>query len=113
MAIVVGLRLHRPASRRPVVAASPLGFALFWLGDLYTYSYPRLLGEEVPFPSLGDARLRRGLPGADGGPADARPPPQPASRDRAGVIDSLIITLGLALLSWVVPDRARTCTTPS
>ena len=29
--------------------------ALFWLGDLYTYSYPQLLGADVPFPSLGDA----------------------------------------------------------
>jgi hypothetical protein len=27
---------------------------LFWLGDLYTYSYPRVFGADVPFPSLGD-----------------------------------------------------------
>ena len=27
---------------------------LFWLGDLYTYSYPRLFGADVPFPSIGD-----------------------------------------------------------
>jgi hypothetical protein len=31
-----------------------LGLGLFWLGDLYTYSYPHLIGHEVPFPSLGD-----------------------------------------------------------
>ena len=31
-----------------------IGLALFWLGDVYTYSYPKLFGAEVPFPSLGD-----------------------------------------------------------
>ena len=40
LAILVGVRLHRPAARR-AVACFALGFALFWLGDLYTYSYPR------------------------------------------------------------------------
>ena len=31
------------------------GLLLFWLGDIYTYSYPKLFGADVPFPSLGDA----------------------------------------------------------
>ena len=35
-------------------AGSRSASLLFWLGDLYTYSYPRLFGAEVPFPSLGD-----------------------------------------------------------
>ena len=34
--------------------ASRSGSSLFWLGDLYTYSYPLLLDRDVPFPSLGD-----------------------------------------------------------
>jgi 7-keto-8-aminopelargonate synthetase-like enzyme len=54
IAIVVGVRLHRPGATRAWSCFS-LGFTLFWLGDLYTYSYPLLLGRKVPFPSLGDA----------------------------------------------------------
>src|SRR5919205_1574670 len=53
LAIFYGIRRHWPASRTAwgLLAA---GSALFWLGDLYTYSYPKLLHAEVPFPSLGD-----------------------------------------------------------
>ena len=32
-----------------------VGQFLFFAGDLYTYSYPKLLGADVPFPSPGDA----------------------------------------------------------
>ena len=53
VAILVGIRLYQPASRGPWCLFA-VGFVLFWLGDLYTYSYPRLLDEEVPFPSIGD-----------------------------------------------------------
>src|ERR671933_618960 len=90
LAILAGLRMHRPASRGPWWLFA-LGLLLFWLGDLYTYSYPRLFGADVPFPSLGDGAyvlvypalmagllmlLRRGHP----------------ERGRAGVIGSLIMT---------------------
>ena len=53
IAIFAGIRRHRPHA---VAAWSLLaaGSALFWLGDLYTYSYPKVLGAEVPFPSIGD-----------------------------------------------------------
>ena len=54
MAILAGIRIHRPASRLPWLLLAA-GSALFWLGDLYTYSYPLLLGGDVPFPSPGDA----------------------------------------------------------
>src|ERR671915_1177883 len=54
VAIVAGVRLYRPASPMPWYLFA-VGFLLFWFGDLYTYSYPRLLDKEVPFPSLGDA----------------------------------------------------------
>ena len=45
------------------------------------------------------------------GPADARPAPQPASATAPALIDSLIMTLGLALLSWVALIAAVRCTT--
>ena len=53
VAILAGVRMHRPASPGPWRWFA-VGFALFWFGDLYTYSYPLLLDGDVPFPSLGD-----------------------------------------------------------
>ena len=43
-----------PGVARAVALVRASGCLLFWLGDLYTYSYPRLFGADVPFPSLGD-----------------------------------------------------------
>ena len=42
VAILVGVQRYKPRSRLPwyLLAA---GSALFWLGDLYTYSYPLVL----------------------------------------------------------------------
>ena len=54
LAVAVGIRRHRPVSRLPWWCFA-VGLALFWLGDVYTYSYPKLLHHEVPFPSFGDA----------------------------------------------------------
>jgi diguanylate cyclase (GGDEF)-like protein/PAS domain S-box-containing protein len=99
IAILVGQRYYKPESRTPWLFFAA-GFFVFWLGDLYTYTYPRVFGAEVPFPSPGDAcyvavypllmtglliLVRRRNPGTD----------------QSGVIDSLIITAGFALLAWV------------
>src|SRR4051812_37368353 len=99
LAIVAGMHLHKPASPGPWRFFA-VGFALFWLGDLYTYSYPRLFGADVPFPSIGDGAYVLVYPALMAGllMLVRRRNPQ---RDRAGVIDSLIMTLGLSLLSWV------------
>ena len=53
VAIVVGIRMHKPRARAAwwLFAA---GQFLFFSGDLYTYSYPKLFGADVPFPSPGD-----------------------------------------------------------
>ena len=61
VAIIVGVRIHRPAAARAWYCFA-LGFALFWLGDLYTYTYPLLLNRDVPFPSLGDGAIWRSTP---------------------------------------------------
>jgi diguanylate cyclase (GGDEF)-like protein/PAS domain S-box-containing protein len=99
IAILVGLRRHRPATTLPWLFFA-VGFALFWAGDLYTYTYPRVFGGEVPFPSIGDGFYVAVYPALMAGlfVLVRRRNPE---RDRAGVIDSLIITLGLSLLSWV------------
>jgi len=99
IAIVVGLRRHRPTSRGPWRWFA-IGMTLFWLGDLYTYSYPRLFGADVPFPSLGDGAYVAVYPALMAGLLMLIRGRNPEG-DRAGVIDSLIMTLGLALLSWV------------
>ena len=85
---------HRPGG------SSSLGQFLFFVGDLYTYSYPKLLGVDVPFPSLGDAIYLTVYPALMAGLillAKRRNP----QRDRAALIDSLILTIGIGLLSWV------------
>ena len=100
VAIVVGhppLQARRRAGRG---ACSRSGCPLFWLGDLYTYSYPRLFDADVPFPSLGDGVYLAVYPALMAGLLLLVRRRNP-ERDRAGVIDSLIMTLGLALLSWV------------
>ncbi|HEY2603562.1 MAG TPA: EAL domain-containing protein [Thermoleophilaceae bacterium] len=99
LAVVTGVRRNRPATAVAwwFLAA---GLGLFWLGDLYTYSYPKLLHKDVPFPSAGDGIYLLMYPVMMIGLLILvrRRNPEP---DRAGVVDSLIMTLGLALLSWV------------
>ena len=99
VAIVVGVRRHRRAAAGPWRWFA-IGFLFFWLGDLYTYSYPRLIGAEVPFPSLGDAAYVLVYPALMIGLLILVRRRNP-ERDRAGAIDSLIMTLGLALISWI------------
>ena len=99
IAIAVGIYLHRPKARAAWLLII-LGQFLFFAGDLYTYSYPKLFGAEVEFPSLGDAIYLTVYPALVAGllMLVRRRNPQ---GDRAGVIDSLILTVGIALLSWV------------
>jgi diguanylate cyclase (GGDEF)-like protein/PAS domain S-box-containing protein len=99
LAILVGIRLHRPASRRPWLLLAA-GSALFWLGDLYTYSYPHVLGAEVPFPSPGDGLYVLMYPVMMAGLL-LLVRRRSGGRDRSGLIDGLILTVGLALPSWI------------
>jgi diguanylate cyclase (GGDEF)-like protein/PAS domain S-box-containing protein len=100
IAVLVGVRRNRPRSRGPWLLFA-LGLGLFWLGDLYTYSYPKLFHVDVPFPSLGDAIYLAVYPVLMAGLLLLVRRRNPEG-DRAGVIDSVIMTLGLALVSWVV-----------
>ena len=98
-AIVAGVWRYKPASKGPWLWFAA-GMALFWLGDLYTYSYPKLIGHDVPFPSPGDAAYVAVYPALMTGLLLLVRRRNPEA-DRAGVIDSVIMTLGLSLLSWV------------
>jgi diguanylate cyclase (GGDEF)-like protein/PAS domain S-box-containing protein len=99
IAIAIGIRIHKP---RAVGAwwLFAIGQFLFFMGDLYTYSYPKLFGVDVPFPSLGDAVYLTVYPALMIGLVILvrRRNPQ---RDRTALVDSMILTIGVALLSWV------------
>ena len=98
VAIVVGVRRNRPVTAWPWLLFA-LGQALFFLGDVYTYLYPKLLGHEVPFPSIGDGLYLAMYPVLMVGVLLIVRRRNPEG-DRAGVIDALIITVGVGLLSW-------------
>jgi diguanylate cyclase (GGDEF)-like protein/PAS domain S-box-containing protein len=99
IAIVAGIRINKPRARAAwwLFAA---GQFLYFCGDLYTYSYPKLFGADVQFPSLGDALYLAVYPVLMAGFVllIKRRNPRP---DRSALIDALILTIGFALLSWV------------
>jgi diguanylate cyclase (GGDEF)-like protein/PAS domain S-box-containing protein len=99
IAIAVGIYMHRPKARAAWLLFI-VGQFLFFAGDLYTYSYPKVFGAEVEFPSLGDAIYLTVYPALVAGLLVLVRRRNPEG-DRAGVIDSLILTVGIALLSWV------------
>jgi diguanylate cyclase (GGDEF)-like protein/PAS domain S-box-containing protein len=99
IAIAVGIYLHRPRARAAWLLFI-VGQFLFFAGDLYTYSYPKLFGVDVEFPSLGDAIYLTVYPALVAGLLILVRRRNPQG-DRAGVIDSLILTVGIALISWV------------
>jgi diguanylate cyclase (GGDEF)-like protein/PAS domain S-box-containing protein len=101
IAVIVGIRRNRPSYSLPWWLFA-VAFCLYWMGDVYTYSYPRyILHGEVPFPSIGDAIYLTVYPAQMLGLLllVRRRNPQ---RNRNSLIDAAILTLGLSLLSWVL-----------
>ena len=105
-AIGFGIWLHRPQARNAWLFLMA-GQFLFFLGDLYTYSYPVLTktftaheAAVPPFPSFGDALYLLVYPALMTGLLLLVRRRNPGG-DRTGVIDSTILTVGVALLSWV------------
>jgi PAS domain S-box-containing protein len=97
-AILVAVRVHRPARRLPWVLFA-LGQTLFVAGDIITYNYDKLFGTAIPFPSVGDVAYLAVYPCLIVGilVLTRRRTPR---RDRDSLIDSLIITIGAGVLSW-------------
>ena len=100
IAIAIGMRLHGPKAR---LAWSLLlvGQLLYVAGDVYTYTYPELLGGTVGFPSAGDGIYLSVYPALFAGLILLARRRNPHGRDRTVIVDSLILTVGFALLSWV------------
>ena len=98
-AIVAGVRLHRPKAKAAwyLIAA---GMALFISGDVLAYNFQRFFGRPLPFPSIADVVYLAVFPALVSGlllliRARNR------GGDRASLIDSLIIGIGVGLLSWI------------
>jgi diguanylate cyclase (GGDEF)-like protein/PAS domain S-box-containing protein len=93
-AIVVGIRMHSP---RAQIAwwLFGVGQLLFFSGDVYTYSNP-----DAPFPSPGDALYLAVYPALMAGLLVLVRRRNPR-RDPAALIDALILSIGIGLLSWV------------
>jgi diguanylate cyclase (GGDEF)-like protein/PAS domain S-box-containing protein len=100
IAVVAGTRRNRPGARVAWLCFAA-GLLLFWLGDVYTYSYPKLFHADVPFPSPGDAIYLAVYPVLMSGLLLLVRRRNRAA-DGPGLIDSLIMTLGLALFSWIL-----------
>ena len=99
VAIVVGARMNHPRQRLPWYLVA-MGQALFVAGDVITYNYERFFGTAPPFPSIGDLFYLSVYPFLIAGVlllVRRRSP----GRDRASLIDSLIIAVGVGTLSWV------------
>ena len=99
LAILAGIRIHRPAAPW-IWRWFAIAQGLFFLGDAYTYTYPVLIGHDVPFPSPGDALYILVYPCLMVGVLLAARRRSPEG-DRIGVLDMVIITAGIALLSWM------------
>jgi diguanylate cyclase (GGDEF)-like protein/PAS domain S-box-containing protein len=99
LGVVAGIRIHRPQARLAWWCFAA-GLLLFWMGDLYTYSYPKLFHADVPFPSIGDAIYLAVYPVLMVGLGVlVRRRNQRAEGPE--VVDALIMTLGLSLVSGI------------
>ncbi|MFD3662604.1 aminotransferase class I/II-fold pyridoxal phosphate-dependent enzyme [Streptomyces sp. NPDC058659] len=99
VAILVGVHLHRPVRRWPWLVLAAANFA-FVAGDTAYNVLEGFFGQTRPFPSVADALYLATYPlFAIGLFGFIRY--RAAGRDLAVVLDALILTSGLALLSWV------------
>ena len=99
IAIIAGVLRHRPAARTAWLCLAA-GSAFFWFGDLYTYSYPLLTHVAVAFPSIGDGSYLAMYPLMMAGLL-LLVRMRSNGTDRGGLVDGLVLTVGLALPSWV------------
>src|SRR5918999_2088213 len=95
----LALRFTPPAERRAwhFFAA---GQFLFVAGDAFYYGYDAVFHRDVPFPSVGDFFYLAVYPAIVAGLLILIRRRSTAG-NRNSLIDALILTIGLALLSWV------------
>jgi diguanylate cyclase (GGDEF)-like protein/PAS domain S-box-containing protein len=97
-AIVTGVAIHRPLRRAPWLMLAG-GLACFSAGQV-SFLVAQLVGVQLPFPSFADVLYLASYPLYAAGLGIFiwwRTP----DHDRRSLIDALILTAGLALLSWI------------
>jgi diguanylate cyclase (GGDEF)-like protein/PAS domain S-box-containing protein len=99
VAIVVGVGKHKPSARLPWYLIA-LGQSLFVAGDVLAYNYQAFFGKPLPFPSIADPVYLMVAPVIVAGLLLLIRTRDPG-RDWTSLVDSVIVTIGLALLSWI------------
>jgi signal transduction histidine kinase len=99
VAIIVGVRLHRPRTRAAWYLIA-FGMALFVSGDVLAYNYEHFFGKQLPFPSIADVFYLGVFPAIMAGLL-LLIRQRTRGGDRASLIDALIVGIGVGLLSWV------------
>jgi diguanylate cyclase len=98
VALIVGAR--RNSGRRAPWYLLAAGQALFVAGAVLAYNYERLFASSLPFPSVADLLHLAFYPLLVAGMLMVIRE-RGENRDRASLIDALIVTLSLATLLWV------------
>ena len=99
VAIVIAVGIWKPEVRAPWYLFA-LGQTFFVAGDIITYNYNSFFGTDPPFPSIGDVLYLSVYPCLIAGLLMLTRRRTPG-RDREGAIDSLIVAIGVGVLSWV------------
>jgi diguanylate cyclase (GGDEF)-like protein/PAS domain S-box-containing protein len=99
VALVVGAKRNTNRGRLPWYLFA-LGQAFFVTGDVLAYNYKSFFGTELPFPSIADAFYLTFYPLLVVGLLFLIRE-RNESRNRACLIDALIVTVAAAALSWV------------
>lgn len=97
IAVLLGIRMHRPANARPWYLLA-FGMGLTVTGDWTWFVLDRFYGVD-PFPSIADGFYLAGMATvaiAVWGMLRGRIP----GGDRAGLLDALIVTAGVGLITW-------------
>jgi len=99
VAIVLAVGRNKPEHRLRWYLFA-LGQTLFVAGDIITYNYDKFFGTDLPFPSIGDIAYLAVYPCLIAGILLISRRRSPG-RDRKGLIDSLIVAIGIGTISWV------------
>jgi len=97
-AVLVGMLRNRPRRRTPWVLVS-IALAVFTAGDTYYLVLTQIRHEVNPFPSFADILYLAMYPLLI--VAMLLLPRSSTGRDRAGVLDALVLTAGFGLISWI------------
>ena len=97
-AVLVGMFRNRPRRRTPWVLVS-IALAVFTAGDTTYLVLTQIRHEANPFPSFADVLYLAMYPLLI--VAMLLLPRSSTGRDRAGVLDALVLTAGFGLISWI------------